>query len=225
MANSFTDVLFGKGDPSQNPNDPWSTIGQGGTKLVQGVKDPTSLVKSPGYDTAAAGAKEAQAYLQQLSQVAWDRQMQGLQGALGSFQGYDALSAQLIPSHGGPQGGGGMPSGGQGPSAPPGPPPTAATGYASPRTPTSINGAPAPPVATTGYSSPRTPTSVPGNIPPELPPPQIPPSLPPPGAPPGLAPPGAPPGLPPPGGAQVDQSVPNIMTMLAAMTRSGRGHF
>lgn len=194
------------------------------------VSAVTNAAKSPGYDTAAQGAKDAQAYLQQLSQTAWDRQMQGLQGALGQFQGYDALKAQLIPSHANP--GGGMPGGpgagplpGGGQQQPSGPPLTGSTGYISPRTPTSISGAPAPPIATTGYSSPRTPTSIPSNGPPVLPPPMPPPALPPPGAPPSLAPPGAPPVLGPPGGGAPGAVTPDILTMLSAMTRGGRGHF
>src|SRR6478735_4392401 len=205
---------------------PFGAIKQVGGQVVDAAK-------SPGYDTAAQGAKEAQAYLQQLSQTAWDRQMQGLQGALGQFQGYDALKSQLIPSHGG-QGGGGLPGG-----PPPGPPPSlpppgggippstgpaiegrsgvahfGGAGSAVPgpsvegRSGISHFGGAGPPVAQTGYGPPPGAMPQPAPAMPQLPPPA-----------------GAPTALPPPGGTVVDTSTPNILNMLSAMTRSGRGHF
>jgi len=201
------------------------------------ISGVTGLAKSPGYDTAAQGAKEAQAYLQQLSQTAWDRQMQGLQGALGSFGAYDALSNQLIPRHGGPSPGqgGGMPGAG-GPSSPPNPslPPPGTvptTGYRPPvgatRTPLTPPDAPPalppPGTPTTGYVPPTGATRTPLNPPPALPPPPsyAPPALPPPGSPVALPPPGggsyAAPALPPPG--------TDILQQLALMARSGRGSF
>ncbi len=210
-----------------------------GKNLIGGV---TGLAKSPGYDTAAAGAKEAQAYLQQLSQTAWDRQMQGLQGALGSFGSYDALASQMNPRHGGPAQGA---AGGSGAGGPPGAPPpalpppgTPTTGYRPPANQAPHNAPPVlpPPGApSTGYSPPPIqPNHVSPYAPPSLPPPgsYAPPALPPPGAPPSLPPSGgfAPPALPPPGspiGAPPSLSQPGIMDILAAMTtgRSGAGHF
>ncbi len=205
------------------------------------IGDITGAAQSPGYSTAAEGAKAAQAYLQQLSQTAWDRQMQGLQGALGSFAGYDALSAQMNPRHGGPPagGGGGMPGaagpGGPPPGAPPAlPPPSGAptTGYrpplGAPRTPLTPPGAPPalPPPGTpsTGYAPPPGAARTPLNPPPALPPPGggfAPAALPPPGSPLALPPPGSPIGAPP------SLAPPSIMDQLAAMmtARSGGGHF
>lgn len=191
-----------------NPNSFLDQLGSG-----HPINAVTGLAKSPGYDTAAQGAKEAQQYLQQLSQTAWDRQMQGLQGALGQFQGYDALKAQLIPSHAA-QGGGGS----RGPMVPPsvGPAIESRSGAGHFGAGNGISGA--------GYMPPVPPGGIPG-APAALPPPgaDSPPPLPPPTSGPApLPPPGSPIGspaaLPPPG-------PPNILTMLSTMTRGGRGHF
>lgn len=222
MGNFFTD-LWDMGTKNTN-FDPYGPVGA--TKQV--VSGVTDLAKSPGYDTAAAGAKEAQAYLQQLSQQAWDRQMQGLQGALGSFGNYDALSAQMNPRHGG----------GPPPGAPPGlPPPGGVAPSAGPAVesrsgPGHFGGSglpsggappPLPPPTKTGYSPPGGPGWTPAAAPPGLPAPgSAPPALPPPGS--GLAPPGLPPpGMP--GSAPPALAPPDILTMLAKMTRSGQGHF
>ncbi len=221
----------------------------GGGGLGDLVGDITGVAKSPGYDTAAAGAKEAQAYLQQLSQTAWDRQMQGLQGALGSFQGYDALAAQMNPRHGGAPAGGGMPGGQANPSLPPpGPGPSKGPaltsrsgagpyGFGNSGLPSDAPPAlPPPGTPHTGYQAPIGATRTPLNPNPSLPPPgsNAPPMLAPPGSAPSLSPPGydpnAPPALPPPGspiGAPPSLAPPGIMAQLAAMAtaRSGRGSF
>jgi type II secretory pathway pseudopilin PulG len=75
------------------------------------------LDPSQGYDTAAAGAKQAQQQANALSQLQWQRQMAGLQGALGYVGNLQSLYNSLY----GPGGGQTAPGGGN----VIGPPPTA----------------------------------------------------------------------------------------------------
>ena len=57
--------------------------------------DPGDLMNKDSADNVSKAGKEAQAYLQQLSQTAWDRQMQGLQRALGSMNSYAGVLSNL----------------------------------------------------------------------------------------------------------------------------------
>ncbi len=74
---------------------------------------PLGLDPSQGYDTAAAGARQAQDQANALSQQQWGRQMQGL----GQAQGYTDQLQSLYNSMYSP-GGGQMAAGGRGPQAP-----------------------------------------------------------------------------------------------------------
>ncbi len=230
-----------------NPLTQGTAIGNAIYKDVSGgsgiIDDLTGAAKSPGYDTAAEGAKAAQAYLQQLSQLAWDRQMQGLQGALGSFQGYDALTAQMNPRHGGalPSSPGFNPSNGGHPvtqddinraaAASGAGPAAAAAGDRAARIAVDLNAgraAAAPGAAAAASAAGDAAARAARGLPPSY----SPPSMPPPGAAPALPPPGGgfAPALPPPGspiGAAPSLPPPGIMEQLAQMTtaRSGQGHF
>jgi hypothetical protein len=76
------------------------------------VLRPLGLDPSQGYDTAAAGAKQAQQQLNSLSDLQWQRQMGGLQQATGYVDQLQALYNSLY----GP-GGGHAAAGGRGPQA------------------------------------------------------------------------------------------------------------
>lgn len=57
--------------------------------------DPGDLLNKDSADNVSKAGKEAQAYLQQLSDTAWQRQMQGLQQALGSMNSYNGILSQI----------------------------------------------------------------------------------------------------------------------------------
>lgn len=101
-------------------------------ELVTGLTDTISGKR--GYDTAAQGARDAQKQANYLSDLQWQRQMQGLQEARGQTQPYLSLYDKIYNTQtagraapvgglgvGGPRGGAGMagmsnmPGGGSGP--------------------------------------------------------------------------------------------------------------
>ena len=77
------------------------------------VLRPLGIDSSQPGDTAAAGAKEAQGQANSLSQLQWQRQMQGLAGATGYADQLQALYNSLYSP-----GGGQMAAGGSAPRAP-----------------------------------------------------------------------------------------------------------
>lgn len=80
------------------------------------IKKPLQMFgldPSQGYDTASAGAKQAQAQANALSGLQWQRQMQGLAGAMGSVDALQSLYNSLYSP-----GGGKMAAGGRGPQQP-----------------------------------------------------------------------------------------------------------
>ncbi len=112
--------------------------------VLSPILAPLGLDPSQGYDTAAAGAKQAQQQANQLSDLQWQRQMQGLQQAQGYTNqlqslynsiyspggGQAAAGGQtqgMLQSMGGPGGAGG-PGGGMGMTLPPPGPPTTPAG-------------------------------------------------------------------------------------------------
>jgi len=70
---------------------------------------PIGLDPSQGYDTAAAGAKAAQGQANALSDLQWNRQMQGLGQAQGYVQNLQSLYNSLYSPGGGQQAPGGAP--------------------------------------------------------------------------------------------------------------------
>lgn len=96
---------------------------------------PFGLDPTEQYDTAAAGAREAQGQANALSQLQWQRQMQGLQGALGYVNNLQSLYNQIYSPGGGKPAAGGAPTQGPSPGAmaalsspPPATPPNNQTG-------------------------------------------------------------------------------------------------
>ncbi len=69
--------------------------GHNSDTLLTSYLDPGDLLNKESAKDVGKAGKEAQAYLQQLSQIAWDRQMQGLQRALGSMNNYNGVLANL----------------------------------------------------------------------------------------------------------------------------------
>ncbi len=57
--------------------------------------DPGDLLNKHSAKDVEEAGKEAQKYLQQLSDTAWARQMQGLQQALGSMNSYNGILSQI----------------------------------------------------------------------------------------------------------------------------------
>ncbi len=70
---------------------------------------PLGLDPSQGYDTAAAGAKDAQAQANALSDLQWQRQMGGLQQAQGFTNQLQSLYNSMYSPGGGAPAAGGMP--------------------------------------------------------------------------------------------------------------------
>jgi hypothetical protein len=73
--------------------------------------DPGDLLNKDSADDVKKAGQEAQKYLQQLSDTAWQRQMQGLQQALGSMNSYNGILSQIygVPTnYYDPSGAGGM---------------------------------------------------------------------------------------------------------------------
>lgn len=62
---------------------------------------PLGMDPSQGYDTAAAGARAAQSQANDLSALQWQRQMGGLQGALGYVGGLQQLYNSIYGAGGG----------------------------------------------------------------------------------------------------------------------------
>ncbi len=69
--------------------------GHNSDTLLTSYLDPGDLLNKESAKDVGKAGKEAQAYLQQLSQIAWDRQMQGLQQALGSMNSYNGILSQI----------------------------------------------------------------------------------------------------------------------------------
>lgn len=73
--------------------------------------DPGDLLNKDSADDVKKAGQEAQKYLQQLSDTAWQRQMSGLQQALGSMNNYNGILSQIygVPTnYFDPSGSGGM---------------------------------------------------------------------------------------------------------------------
>jgi hypothetical protein len=73
--------------------------------------DPGDLLNKDSADDVKKAGQEAQKYLQQLSDTAWQRQMQGLQQALWSMNSYNGILSQIygVPTnYYDPSGAGGM---------------------------------------------------------------------------------------------------------------------
>ena len=71
--------------------------------IMSPILGPIGLDPSKGYDTAAAGARQAQQQANALSDLQWQRQMAGLQQAQGAANQFQSLFNSV---YGGPQGGG-----------------------------------------------------------------------------------------------------------------------
>lgn len=84
------------------------------TKEVPGVAVARGLGLDPRqpYEQAAAGAKDAQAQANALSQLQWQRQMMGLQGAMGFQNNLQQLYNSIYSPGGGVPAAGGGPAGG-----------------------------------------------------------------------------------------------------------------
>lgn len=76
--------------------------------ILSPVLRPLGLDPSQGYDTAAAGAREAQNQANQLSDLQWQRQMAGLQQAQGYTNQLQALYNSLYSPGGGAPAAGGL---------------------------------------------------------------------------------------------------------------------
>lgn len=84
------------------------------TRDLPGIQVARGLGLDPRqpYEQAAAGAKEAQAQANALSELQWKRQMMGLQGALGFQNNLQQLYNSIYsPGGGAPAAGGGAPGG------------------------------------------------------------------------------------------------------------------
>lgn len=80
--------------------------------FLSGILRPFGLDPSQGYDTAAQGARDASTSADALSALQWQRQMQGLGGALGYVQNLqDLYNSIYSPGGGKPAAGGGPPPG------------------------------------------------------------------------------------------------------------------
>ncbi len=80
--------------------------------VLSPILAPLGLDPSQGYDTAAAGAKQAQQQANQLSDLQWQRQMQGLGQAQGYTNQLQSLYNSMYSPGGGQAAAGGMPAGG-----------------------------------------------------------------------------------------------------------------
>ncbi len=64
-------------------------------KLLTSYFDPGDILNKESAKDVGEAGKEAQKYLQQLSDTAWQRQMSGLQQALGSMNSYNGILSQI----------------------------------------------------------------------------------------------------------------------------------
>jgi hypothetical protein len=88
--------------------------------FLSSILRPVGLDPSQGYDTAAAGARDAQGQANALSDLQWQRQMQGLGQAQGFTGQLQALYNSMYSPGGGAPAAGGMqmqPMGGAPPAA------------------------------------------------------------------------------------------------------------